>query len=263
MRPSIVQLNLLAPFWIGKEYELLPCYDSYASVNRVHVIMDYILNSLPAPTFYCFSEASEGTILAMQRYFPDYDIYYAENGPTYWREWLRAPLEGTATPSNGNCVLVDRRVVKVMFSVKVPLGNMGCMAASVTSQTKEGYVIRVTSIHLDNGNRKMIELEALVSFLKTPTVFDVDVVSGDFNTYDIALLEKEGYENSYALLRSTTPIFFGKKGHIDHTLIKGSKSMYGYLAAIGFDDSPVWERMCKTVRTNGTDHFASWTEFSV
>lgn len=233
---SLVQMNLLAPNWVGAMYKLLPCYDEYASQQRLNKSLSY-LSGFDAQ-IYCLSEVEESDLPEIRDFFgDDWSVVYASHKNGFWREWL----EGKEWVSNGTCILVHRSLKRLSTAV-IDLGD-GCTASHALLQSASGLV-SVTSVHFDNGENKWTEAARLLQWLERIKC-DVNIVAGDFNFTDVSMFEEAGYVET-AQDKQSTPM---PQGRIDHTMVRGARRVSGRIHNLG--------DLCTTVHKNGSDHYAT------
>lgn len=252
----VVQLNVLAPLWVGEIYKQFPCYDSIVSPKRMNTLTKYLL-SLNAD-IYILCEVDTTVLPCIRSMFSGYDIVFTSNRQGFWSEHL----DGKEWIKNGTCVLTRRGVIEVARSSHVDLGD-GCMATSVRGRYM-GRSIRVVSLHFDTGPRKYLEADVMLHALRKLPKVDVCIVSGDFNMVSVDEFIEDGYIQGGMLSREHTTILH--EGVIDHTLVRGAKRMRSkVLHGPSIRGKSVAEgiaaRMCTS--PSGSDHYATVTEIIV
>ena len=262
----LCQHNILAPVWVTPQYSLLPCAEEFTGEKRIDTTTKY-LRSFDAD-IYCLCEAEERLLPTLDAAFPNYNRFFSNNEPGFWDEWLE---EGEERVPNGTCVLVRDDVFSNCEGFTQPLGD-GCVCCLVKCvHNVSGNVMLIASVHFDNGDRKWTEAEVLLSVLEGMQA-DVKIVSGDYNFTDTSMFVREGYAE-YARETNTTPL---TQGMIDHTLLLSSNVVSGEASATGEGEvmqvrgdhvgnvvRDTVNDICATVRTNGSDHYATVTRMTL
>lgn len=239
---NVCQMNLLAPVWLGEMYKLLPCYDRYASKDRLSTSLSYLISF--DSDIYILSEVQEQDLPQIRATFGlDWNVVYASHEHGFWKEWL----EGREWISNGTSIVVRKSQFESIYSRPIHLGN-GCVASSLTCKhTNSKLLVSIVSLHLDTTENKWLQAENLLAQIAHPT-HSISIVAGDFNYTDVSMFTSLGYVES-ATDKESTPI---PQGRIDHTLVLGARKVVGTIHSLG--------DACSTVHTNGSDHYATTSQ---
>ena len=261
----LCQHNILAPVWVTPQYSLLPCTEEFTSEKRINTTTKY-LRSFDAD-IYCLCEVEERLLPVLDAAFPNYNRFFSDNEPGFWDEWLD---EGEERVPNGTCVLVRDDVFSNCEGLTQPLGD-GCVCCLVKCvHNTSGVTMLIASVHFDNGDRKWTEAEVLLSVLDGMRA-DVKIVSGDYNFTETSVFVERGYIEHTRKV-DTTPL---PQGMIDHTLLLSSNVVSGS-ASTGEGEvmqvrgdhghgvvRDTVNDICATVRTNGSDHYATVTRVAL
>ena len=257
MSITVVQLNLLAPLWIGDVYKQFPCYDAIISPKRLTRTLSYLLEH--DADVYVLCEVEERSLRTIKRYFgSNYDIVFTSNKKGFWSEHL----EGKEWIENGTCVITSNWI-KVQRRMHIDL-NDGCMATAVTMSC-DGVHIAVVAVHFDTGPRKYIEADVLLGCLDR-FADCICVISGDFNMISTMEFEDRGYVCSRLTGEHTTILL---EGVIDHTLVRGARRIRSKVLHPVFGgntgDTPnavgIAKRLC--FNPDGSDHYATISKISL
>lgn len=245
---KVVQLNVLAPLWVGEVYKQFPCYREIVSPARLDKMCEF-LRGLEADV-YILCEVDADVLEVLQSHFArTYSITFTSNKRGFWSEHLA----GKEWIENGTCVMCSKVSLKVLKRSYIDLGD-GCMATSVS--TREFTFV---SVHFDTGNRKYLEADVLLQALSKLPCATTCIVSGDFNMISTREFEEHGYIASGGLCQAHTTIL--QEGVIDHTLVRGarqilSRVLYGLVpSSSGSVTYNIAQRMCKS--PSGSDHYAT------
>lgn len=252
----LVQLNVLAPLWVGEVYKQFPCYRDIISPERMTKLCTYLL-TLDADV-YVLCEVDIDVLSVLKKRFVDrYSVTFTSNKKGFWSEHLEM---GKVWIENGTCVLTKRSTFQAEKKGYIDLGD-GCMATHV-SGTFSDMNVSIVSLHFDTGPRKYLESDSMIRALRKLPKNDVCVLSGDFNMVSVDEFVEEGFVASGGLDSIHSTIL--EEGLIDHTLARGaklilSKVLYGPIQPSGKSDAPVTEgiawRMCTS--PSGSDHYAT------
>lgn len=252
----LVQLNVLAPLWIGEVYKQFPCYSHIVSPERITKLCTYLLTLNADVYVLCEVDAYVLTVLK-EKFTGKYSTTFTSNKKGFWSEHLEM---GKVWIKNGTCVLTKRSTFQEERKGYIDLGD-GCMSTHV-SGTFSNTKVSVVSLHFDTGPRKYLESNVMIRALRKLPQNDVCILSGDFNMVSVDEFLEEGYIASGGLETRHTTIL--QEGLIDHTLTRGanlilSKVLYGPIQPSSKSNSPVTEgiawRMCNS--PSGSDHYAT------
>jgi len=257
---SLIQFNLLAAQWMGKEYSFLPCKDAFFDLNRYKTTIAY-LRSLPLANIYCLSEVTTESLDEIKKEMPEYSGCFSPNDSNYWSEWLTP--DSKKSKENGVCILYSNDLQREKsFGI-----DYGDGSRSVCCVLRYGEKrMRVCSVHFDDSTYKQ-QWEQLCNYLdKDKQQYDLDIISGDFNGFFSKIDNKHNYkEHRGMVVSSTTPLFHDPKlGAIDNTCIRTKHNINFHTETLTFDkDDMVIDRICQTVSKSGSDHYASRTTINI
>lgn len=246
---SVMQLNLLAPMWVTKDYKELPCYASVMEAGRLTNTLEYLEKY--SADVYCLSEVQEDMLDTIQKHLSSYSVHYTSHDEGFWSEWL----EGESWKSNGTCVCLRLSKFTATHHTGIRLGD-GCVATSVECSFDHKISLVIISVHFDTTHKSREESDELLSRLQPYTTV---IISGDMNTEDVKQFSDHGYVEAVTQNTPTTPevlprgsvIYEPRK--IDHTFAKNSRKIRG----LTLNNRT---HVCKQLLEVGTDHYATYSE---
>jgi endonuclease/exonuclease/phosphatase family metal-dependent hydrolase len=247
---KMVQLNMLAPLWIGEIYKKLPCYSKVISPQRIINVITYLLEFKADVYVLCEVERDTATLIS-DHFGYEYDVTFTSNKNGFWSEYL----EGKEWIENGTCIVVKNTKMEITNRSSIDLRD-GCIATLVDAVYK-GIDITIVSLHFDTGDRKYKEVTTLIEHMRHVHEYDISIISGDFNMTSVKEFTNEGYVSSNDLTNHHTTILH--EGIIDHTLVKGAKHINSEILDASLDNTStpigVATRMCSNV--SHSDHYAT------
>lgn len=259
---KLLQLNVLAPLWVGEAYKQFPCYSDIVSPKRMDKLCTYLL-SLQADVYVLCEVDADVLLVLKKRFYDRYSITFTSNKQGFWSEHLEG---GNVWIQNGTCILAKRSVIHIAKKNYIDLGD-GCVATCVNGEVL-GKNVSIVSLHFDTGPRKYTECDSLIQALRKLPEDDVRILSGDFNMVSVKEFEQEGYVSSGGLSDEHSTILH--EGLIDHTIVRGSrltlsKVLHGPLyptdkRAASVTEGIAW-RMCTS--PSGSDHYATLNKIMI
>ena len=239
-----MQLNVLAPLWVGEIYKQLPCYSEIASHARILKTVDYLL-SYDADVYVLCEVQIETLELLAEHFGSEYSVTFTSNKEGFWCEYL----EGKQWVKNGTCVVTKNSSVHVIKRWSLDLRD-GCMAT--TLEALVGSIpITIVSIHFDTGDRKYNERKVLLNYLRT--VKGPCIVSGDFNMISTHKFANMGFYQSMGLEGHNTTVLL--EGIIDHTLVRGVRYIRSTILDVPHSNYDLVSRAC--MNPSHSDHYAT------
>ncbi|CAK7995067.1 Hypothetical protein POVR1_LOCUS585 [uncultured virus] len=264
MELQVVTFNVLAPSWVSSKLYPSSCLDDYFHLGRLKKKIQYIQETLNGADIYCLEETQHNENVVIAQAFPDYDVCAVYHDDNYWTRWKTN--ESIFYP-NGVAVAINKNRFKLLKFFDQPLSKSGNHAAIVICEDRQTSLkIRISAIHLDTGAMKFAEISSLVDFLEEEKNQYIDLIAGDFNSNirSFSILKMaEFLDLSHNDNVSTIPMTSkAVLGSIDHIVIRTRRMTAG---GVIMTRSTVHEigNSCKTVQTNGSDHYAVECQFTI
>lgn len=249
-----MQLNILAPMWVGDIYKQLPCYSNIITLDRVLSSIRYLKRFNAHVYFICEMQGSMRDRIS-QEFGDEYELFFFSNCKGYWKEYL----EGSKWQENGTCIVIRKSLIRVVNTYPVYLEG-GCVSTlvKILHETKE---ITLVSVHFDVHEGRYKEIRSLLDHVKN---MHPCIISGDFNDTSISAFKQEGFTSSkfpYVLKSKKSSTHVLLQGAIDHTVARGIRFIHSTILNAsselnnGADVSSVISRTCNN--PSNSDHYAT------
>lgn len=270
----VCQHNVLSAQWLTKDHDLLPCVADFRDSEARHRRTAAYLADIRADV-YCLCEVDSESYAIFQSSFADYYGCFCPNRENFWEEWRDS---NSKYLPNGPAIFLRSSLFSQVQAERLQIkdGSAACFMSAVLGDIRCLFV----AIHLDN-TEKQREMAGIVSkeerqvaetreilahIAKLPQ--DLVIVSGDYNTSDVsAFIDKGFIEYAKPVGAETTPLL---QGAIDHSLVWTSNLDVQGIGKVLHNpsSSPVTlastvVEICRNVRENGSDHYATITSLTV
>jgi len=251
MKISILSNNILAPQWADcTDYDLNHCGILATKIRREKIIKN--INKYNAE-IVILQEVSLEEYNEFKTRLKQYQLLPLA---AHIRKWAHDE-DGNKIMTNGNCILLKKKMFKKIKSKKLQLSKDGMMASICECEINNTPLI-IVSAHLDDLKRSVrkTQLKNLMSKLATKDETTSVVIGADFNEsikYVNKFFKKYGYESA---MKKIVPTYYDtKKYDLDNIYFKNLKWVNTQI--------PQFKDAKDILKTIGTDHASVFTTLAL